>query len=110
MIKTAMEVFLAREPESVITTKGTEIWKSSFAIQNKEKGGESVFVEILAFNGTAQGLKAAGLKKGELVYIEGSLQTETYQRQDGSSNTRLVLLVDRIARIVRPVVADKEPF
>jgi len=108
MVKIAVEVFLAREPQVVVTPSGVKLWKSSFAIQAREKGAApSQFVEVLAFNGQAKALEEAGLKKGDLVRLEGSLVVDHYTNQEGETVTRLALLVDRAALVVRRKAAEE---
>lgn len=102
-MKVTVKGFLARKPELVYTTNGTAIWKTAIAVQGREKKDQSIFVEVLAFNGLAEAI-ADGLnpEKGTLVYIEGRFQTETYETKEGEKRTRINLLVDNFAVLAKP--------
>lgn len=99
-MKVTLKGFLARQPELVYTDKGTGIWKTALAVQGRSKEDETVFIEVIAFNGLAEALAELELAKGTLVQVEGRLQTETYQGKDGKK-TRLSLVVDELAVVVR---------
>jgi single-strand DNA-binding protein len=95
--------FLVRDGDLKYTPKGTAIWKSALAIQGRERGkDETVFVDVVAFNGLATALAELEqeLKKGALVEVEGRLQTETYEGKKGKT-TRVVLLANDVAVVVR---------
>jgi len=100
--------FLAREPEFLYTGSGVAIWKSSLVIRGRTQEDQAVFVEVMAFNGTAEALAELDLKKGTLVELQGKLQTETYTAKDGSQKTRISLVANRIALPVpvRPKKAE----
>jgi single-strand DNA-binding protein len=101
-MKVAAKAYLARKPDLVYTDKGTAIWKTAVAVQGRERGkDESLFVEVLAFGGLAEALAEADLKKGDLVQMEGRLQTETYEAKEGGKKTRLTLVLDGLAVVVR---------
>jgi single-strand DNA-binding protein len=100
---------LARKPDLVYTDKGTAIWKTAVAVQGRERGkDESLFVEVLAFGALAEALAEADLKKGDLVQMEGRLQTETYETKEGGRKTRLTLVLDGLAVVVRAKKAEGE--
>jgi len=97
-MKITAKAYLARKPELIYTEKGVPIWKSSVAVQGRRKEDESVFMEVLAFNDLAEAL-------GELD--PGKLQTETYEGKEGKK-TRLVLVLEAFAPLVRPKKAEAE--
>jgi single-strand DNA-binding protein len=104
-MKVAAKAYLARKPDLVYTDKGTAIWKTAVAVQGRERGkDDSLFVEVLAFGALAE----ADLKKGDLVQMEGRLQTETYEAKDGGKKTRLTLVLDGLAVVVRAKKAEGE--
>jgi single-strand DNA-binding protein len=108
-MKVAAKAYLARKPDLVYTDKGTAIWKTAVAVQGRERGkDESLFVEVLAFGGLAEALAEADLKKGDLVQMEGRLQTETYEAKEGGKKTRLTLVLDGLAVVVRAKKAEGE--
>ena len=108
-MKILAKAYLARKPDLVYTDKGTAIWKTAVAVQGRERGkDESLFVEVLAFGALAEALAEADLKKGDLVQMEGRLQTETYEAKEGGRKTRLTLVLDGLALVVRPRKAEGE--
>jgi single-strand DNA-binding protein len=75
---------LGKDPKSIDTKTGTKIVKISVATSRKWKDkqtGEMVekteWHRVTAFNHQANFI-AKYLKKGDMVYIEGSLKTENY--------------------------------
>jgi len=100
-MKAAVKGFLVRDGDLKFTPKGTGIWKSGLAIQGRERGkDETVFVDVIAFNGLATALGEQELKKGTLVEVEGRLQTETYEGKNGKT-TRITLIANDVAVVVR---------
>ncbi|WP_353406170.1 single-stranded DNA-binding protein [Thermus thermophilus] len=99
------KAYLARKPELVYTNQGVAIWKTSVAVQGRRKEDETVFVEVLAFNGLAEALAEMDPPKGTYAHLEGRLQTETYEGKDGKK-TRLTLVLDDFALLVRPKKAE----
>jgi single-strand DNA-binding protein len=88
---------LTRDPEMRYTTGGTAV--TSFGIATNRFGtgpdGErKEFVEfhnIVAWNQGKRNLAeicAQYLKKGAMVYVEGRLQTRSWEGQDGTKKTR----------------------
>lgn len=100
-MKASVKAYLARKPELVYTNKGVAIWKTALVIQGREKKDESVFVEVLAFNGLAEALAELDPPKGAYAFLEGRLQTETYEGKEGKK-TRLALVLENFALLARP--------
>jgi len=100
-MKATLKAYLARKPELVYSNQGTAIWKTSVAVRGRRKEDEAVFLEVLAFNGLAEALGEMDLPKGTYAHLEGRLQTETYEGKEGKK-TRLVLVLDDFALLVRP--------
>ncbi|MEZ0348683.1 MAG: single-stranded DNA-binding protein [Thermus sp.] len=106
-MKITAKAYLARKPELIYTEKGVPIWKSSVAVQGRRKEDESVFMEVLAFNDLAEALGELDPGKGTYALLEGRLQTETYEGKEGKK-TRLVLVLEAFAPLVRPKKAEAE--
>lgn len=89
---------LTRDPESGVTASGTDVCKFTVAI-NRPKGpnGESVadFIPIRAYKRRAS-ICREYLKKGSKVAIVGSIQTFTYQTQDGVKKNGFVVIANEI--------------
>ena len=84
---------LTRDPELRYTPKGTAIAKIGLAINRtwKTETGETkeevTFVDIDAFGRQAETI-GQYLKKGSQIYLEGRLQTRSWEGTDGKKNYR----------------------
>ena len=89
---------MVADPEYQTTASGISLCRFRIAVQRKfknEKGEyESDFINIVAWRGTAD-FVSKYLHKGNKIGVTGSLQTRTYDAQDGSK------------RYVTEVVADE---
>ena len=89
---------MVADPEYQTTASGISLCRFRIAVQRKfknEKGEyESDFISVVAWRGTAD-FVSKYLHKGNKVGVTGSLQTRTYDAQDGSK------------RYVTEVVADE---
>lgn len=75
----------------------------------KDKNGEKIscFVDCITFGKSAQNAKLY-LKKGDLIYIDGSLSVTTYEGKDGIKRKGVSILVNMF-RILSPR-DDKKAF
>lgn len=81
---------------SLATTKYTKVkeeWKE-----------ETTWHNIVAFGKPTNQLR--GLKKGDMLYLIGSIKTSQYEK-DGQKRTSVDVVVDECARVYRPVAATK---
>ena len=89
---------MVADPEYQTTASGISLCRFRIAVQRKfknEKGEyESDFISVVAWRGTADFISKY-LHKGNKVGVTGSLQTRTYDAQDGTK------------RYVTEVVADE---
>jgi len=79
---------LGQDPELRYTGDGTAVCNFSIATSSKYKDSNGEWVENTEWNKTVAWSKLAEicgeyLKKGSLVYVEGSLQTRKYDDKDG---------------------------
>ena len=92
---------LTRDPESSQTTNGISLCRFSIAVNrrfvNAEGEREVDFINIVTWRNLADNC-AKYLKKGGKVAVIGSLQTRSYDAQDGSK------------RYVSEIVADEVEF
>jgi len=92
---------LAADPESRTTASGVAVCTFRLAVQrrfaNQQGVREADFLNIVAWRQTAE-LCARYLSKGRKVAVEGSIQTRSYDAQDGSK------------RYVTEIVADNVEF
>ncbi len=92
---------LTRDPEARTTPSGVAVTTFTIAVNrrftNQQGVREADFINIVAWRQTAE-LCARYLSKGRKVAVEGSIQTRSYDAQDGTK------------RYVTEVVADNVEF
>lgn len=93
---------LTRDPELKYTPQGTAVCTFGIATNRQwttesgEKKDEADFHRLVAWNKLAE-ICGQLLKKGRKVYVEGRLQTRSWQAQDGTQrNTTEVVISDMI--------------
>lgn len=87
---------LTRDPELRHTSHGSSVGQFGLAL-NRKRGEteETTFVEIVVWAKQAETC-AEFLKKGRLVLVEGRLQQDRWQAEDGSNRSRLVVVGERV--------------
>ena len=92
---------LTRDPEARTTQSGVSVTTFTIAVNRRFTNAQGVreadFINIVAWRQTAE-LCARYLSKGRKVAVEGSIQTRSYDAQDGTK------------RYVTEVVADNVEF
>ena len=92
---------LTKDPELTTTTNGISVCRFSIAVSRRYVGAsgerETDFINIVVWRGQAENCNKY-LKKGRKCGIVGTLQTRSYDAQDGSK------------RYVTEVVADEVEF
>lgn len=96
---------LVRENELRYSAQGTAVLKNTVAVNRKFKKDESDFINLLAFGKTAE-LLANHLNKGDLVGIEGHIQTGSYEK-DGRKVYTFEVVADNITFISGKKKEDK---
>ena len=90
---------LTRDPEISTTTSGISICRMSIAVgrrfSNAEGGRDTDFFNITAWRGTAENC-AKFLKKGNKIAVSGSIQTRTYDKQDGTKGFSIDIVADEV--------------
>jgi len=90
---------LTRDPELRYTPQGTAVCSFGLATNRAwttdsgEKREEAEFHRIVSWNKLAE-LCAQLLTKGRKVFVEGRLQTRTWQAQDGNQRTTTEIVID----------------
>ena len=92
---------LTRDPETMTTSSGITKCNFTVAVQRRFANAQGVreadFIPVVCWRQTAE-LCARYLSKGRKVAVEGSIQTRSYDAQDGTK------------RYVTEVVADNVEF
>ena len=90
---------LTRDPELRSTQSGVDVCNFSIAVNRRFKDGngnqQTDFFNIIAWRQLA-GLCNKYLAKGRKVAISGSIQTRTYEAQDGSKRSVFDIVADEV--------------
>lgn len=93
---------LTRDPESRALPSGQAVSNFGLATnrvwtnpETNEKQEQTEFHNIVAFGGLAD-ICNQHLNKGKLVFIEGRIQTRSWQPQDGDTKYRTEIIAERI--------------
>lgn len=98
---------LTRDPEIRATGNGTNVASFSIATsfnwtdQQGQKKEQTEFHNIVAWRKLGE-IVGQYLKKGSQVYIEGRLQTRSWEGQDGKKNYRTEVVADNMIMLGRP--------
>jgi single-strand DNA-binding protein len=99
---------LTRDPELKRTTTSKSVCRFDIAMSRRFKDqvtgewkdSDPTFVPIIVWGDQAERC-AERLKKGIPVYIEGRLQTSSWQSTDGSKRSRLEVVASRVQFLVK---------
>lgn len=92
---------LTRDPEVRTTGSGTSVTSFSVATsfnwtnQQGQKQEQTEYHNVVAWRRLGE-IVAQYLKKGSLVYIEGRLQTRSWEGQDGKKNYRTEIIANEM--------------
>ena len=90
---------LTRDPELITTNNGVSVCRFSVACQrrftNQNGEREADFINIVVWRAQADNCYKY-LKKGSKCGVVGSIQTRSYDAQDGSKRTATDVVVDEI--------------
>jgi len=90
---------VTRDPELRTTPNGTSVCEVGLAINRKyktssgEQKRETTYVDVIFWNGKA-GVVSTYVKKGTPLYIEGRLELDQWESQDGQKRNRLRIVAD----------------
>ena len=89
---------LTADPELKTTQSGISVTSFSIAVDRRYRAGEEKqtdFINIVAWRQTAE-LVAKYFKKGNLIGIEGSIQTRKYTDKNGNNRTAFEVVANNI--------------
>lgn len=89
---------LTADPELKTTGSGISVTSFSVAVNRRYKSGEdrqTDFITVVAWRSTAE-FVTKYFKKGNLIGIEGSIQTRKYQDKDGNNRTAFEVIAKRV--------------
>ncbi len=107
---------LTRDPELRYTPSGTAVSSFSVASSRSYKGQDGEWKQTVAFvNIVAWGKQAVlvneYLKKGSAVFIEGRLNSRSWETEEGQKRSALEVTADRVQfldRISKPEVTEEQ--
>ncbi|MBR6510224.1 MAG: single-stranded DNA-binding protein [Clostridia bacterium] len=107
---------LTADPELKTTPNGTSVTTFSIAVDRRYRSGEerqTDFITIVAWRQTAEFISKY-FKKGNLIGIEGSIQTRRYQDKDGNNRNVFEVVANNVQfveskRDSAPVNSGAEP-
>ncbi len=95
----ALQGRLARDPELRQTTTGKQVATFTLAVDRgrKDANGKSVadWIPVIAWERAAE-FAYKWLTKGQMVAVDGRLQSRTYTAKDGTSRTVLEVVANNI--------------
>lgn len=80
---------LTADPELKTTSSGIAVCSFSIAVERRYRSGEERqvdFINIVAWRASAE-FVAKYFKRGQMIAVEGSLQSRRYQDKDGKNRT-----------------------
>ena len=96
---------LTRDPEMRTTASGTSVCTFSIAVNrrfaNQQGVREADFINIVAWRQLAD-LCGRYLSKGRKCAVVGSIQTRTYDAQDGTKRTIVEIVADEVEFLSSP--------
>ena len=100
---------LTADPELKTTPSGVSVTSFSIAVDRRYKQGEerqTDFINIVAWRAAAE-FVAKYFKKGNLIGIEGSIQTRSYTDKNGNKRTAFEVVANNV-QFVESKKADTE--
>lgn len=86
---------LVYQPEAKTTSTGSTFVKTRIAVERHDKNKTTDFFGIQAWNKTAE-LIVKYFNKGDGIEITGKLQTENYEKQDGTKVDGVYIYVTEV--------------
>ncbi len=90
---------LTKDPELRSTTGGTPVCEVGLAVNRHyttstgEKKKDTLFIDVVFWNGNA-GTISAHAKKGSTIHVEGRLELDQWQKDDGEKRSRIRVVSD----------------
>ena len=87
---------LTKDPELKTTPSGVYVVSFSIAVERRYRSGEdrqADFINIVAWRKTAEFISKY-FKKGQMIAVEGTLQSRRYQDRDGNNRTAVEVVAN----------------
>jgi single-strand DNA-binding protein len=89
---------LTADPELKTTNNGTSVCSFTIAVERRYKQGEerqADFINIVTWRSSAE-FVSKYFKKGQMIAVEGAIQTRRYQDKDGNNRTAFEVLANNV--------------
>lgn len=89
---------LTADPELKTASSGVSVCSFSVAVERRYRSGEdreADFINIVAWRSSAE-FVSKYFKKGQMIAIEGSIQTRRYQDKDGNNRTAFEVVANNV--------------
>lgn len=95
--KTLLGGRITADPELKTTTSGVAVCSFSIAVNRKNKDGEQItdFINCSAWRNTAV-FVSKYFKKGSSIFVEGSIQTRTWEDENKNKRYSTEVVVDEV--------------
>ena len=89
---------LTDTPELKVTNSGTNVTTFTVAVDRQYSKGEKQtdFINVVAWRGTAE-FVSKYFSKGQMIAVQGSLQTRKYQDKDGHNRTAFEVVAEQVS-------------
>ena len=89
---------LTDTPELKVTPNGTNVTTFTVAVERTYSKGEKQtdFINVVAWRGTAE-FVSKWFSKGQMIAVQGSLQTRKYQDKDGHNRTAFEVVAEQVS-------------
>ena len=89
---------LTDTPELKVTNSGTNVTTFTVAVDRQYSKGEKQtdFIPVTAWRGTAEFI-SKWFSKGQMIAVQGPLQTRKYQDKDGNNRTAFEVVAEQVS-------------
>lgn len=90
---------LTGDPELRTTPNGTSVTSFTVAVERNYKNGDEKqtdFINCVAWRGTAD-FVSTYFKKGQMIALQGAIQTRNYEDKNGNKRTAVEVIVDNVS-------------
>lgn len=90
---------LTNDPERRTTPNGVSVTPFTIAVERNYKNGDEKqtdFINCVAWRGTAD-FVSTYFKKGQMIAIQGSIETRNYEDKNGNKRTAVEVRVDNVS-------------
>lgn len=90
---------LTADPELRTTQTGLSVTSFTVAVDRNYKSGDerqTDFINVVAWRGTAD-FVSRYFKKGQMIAVQGSIQTRSYEDKNGNKRTAVEIVADNVS-------------